>query len=316
MAAEITEIAREQTAMKDGTGFVASRTWQVKLDSHIFAAYSSVIAVAANEADIGDRFPLNNFLFLKTLTPSPTESRDIWNVRADYEQTSAPFGRIENPLELPAKVSWSSEAYTAPVVSAFDESGDKTIPIVNSAGQPFDPPLTEPRRTLVGTVTYNSETFNPIEAEQFQESVNDAPAIIGNITVLERMAKIIEFVGEEQEFEGIDFFAVTIKVQLNTNQTIKKVEGGDDIVVAQGWDREVLDQGLFELTTADPPKLVRMSTDDGEQVTEPIKLNGEGKKLDPQTADPIFLAFKTNRQKDFSGLRLEVTAPKRLRFSF
>jgi len=318
MAVIVDEKVKPQTAQKTREGFSTTRIWQVTLDSISFAALAAVDAVAALEADIGDAHPLLPSLFLETLTPSPTNSRLVWDVTGDYQQSSAVFGRVENPLELPSKISWGSSAFTAPVVSAFDENGNRTIPIVNSAGQPFDPPLTEPRTALVATVTYNSETFDPLEADQFQESVNDAPIIIGNISLLERMAKIIEFTGEPQEFENISFFAVTIKVQINTNITKSKnpVEGQPDIVVAQGWDREVLDQGIFGLSDDDPPKLLPLTLDDGAQATEPLKLNGEGKRLDPQTADPIFLPFKTNRQKDFSGLRLEVSAPGRLRFSF
>ena len=312
MAVIIDEKAIGQTAQKTAVGFSTTRIWQVKLDSISFAPLAAIDAVAALEADIGDAHPILPSLFLTTLTPNPTDNRLLWNVTGQYEQSSAEFGRIADPLELPSRISWGSVSFTAPAVTAFDENGERTIAIVNSAGQPFDPPLTEPRTALVANITYNSETFDPQEADDFNESVNRDPIIIGNIPFLERMGKIIEFTGEEQEFEDIDFFAVTIRIQINTNIT-KDAQGG---IIAQGWDREVLDQGLFALNDDVPAKLVRMSTDDGEQVTEPLKLDGSGKKLDPQTADPVFLPFKTNKEKDFSGLRLEVTAPARLRFVF
>lgn len=222
MAVIIDEKVRPQTAQKNREGFSTTRIWQVTLDSIIFAALAAIDAVAALEADIGDAHPLLPSLFLETLTPSPTGSRLVWDVTGQYQQSSGVFGRVGNPLELPSKIFWGSTAFTAPVVSAFDENGNRTIPIVNSAGQPFDPPLTEPRNSLVATITYNSETFNPLEADEFQESVNDTPIIIGNISLLERMAKIIEFTGEPQEFDDISFFAVTIKVQINTNITKSK----------------------------------------------------------------------------------------------
>lgn len=306
MATIITEIAREETAFKDGRShWTATRVWEVQLDSHILGAYAAVQAVAANQADIGDTFPINNFLFLRRLLPSPTDDRKRWRVTGEYEQTSVTFGQSDNPLDQPTVALWGTVTDTVPVVSAFNDQGERKVPVVNSAGQPFDPPLTETRTRLVATIKYNSEDFNPSEANQFQESVNDAPVIIGTIDVLERMAKIIEYSAEPQEFEGIFYWAVTIKIEINTNQTLDE----DDNVVAQGFDREVLDQGLFALNDDDPAKLVRMATGDGEQVTEPLKLDGSGKKLEPQTADTVFLPFKTNRQKDFSELRLEVQRP-------
>jgi len=318
MAVIIDEKVKGQTAEKTAVGFSTTRIWQVTLDSISFAALAAIDAVAALEADIGDAHPILPSLFLTTLTPGPTGSRLVWDVTGQYEQSSAEFGRIGNPLELPSRVSWGSVSFTAPAITGFDENDERTIQIVNSAGQPFDPPLSEVRTALVATVTYNSETFDPQEADDFNESVNRDPIIIGNIPFQERMAKIIEFTGEPQEFEGIDFFAVTLRVQIKTDITKTKnpVEGQPDIIVAQGWDRRVADQGFSQLDPADENKLVRMITDDGESITEPLKLDGEGKKLSPQTADFVYLTFKTNEPRDFSGLRLEVTAPSRLRFSF
>ena len=307
--ATVDEIAREQNAVKDDKGWTAVRVWEVKLDSHIYAAYSAVLLVATAEADIGDKFPLNPYLFLKKLTPSRSgESRLVWRVRGDYEQLKGNVGRVENPLDEPSTATWGTIRETVPVVSAFNAEGERKIAVVNSAGQPFDPPLTEPRTRLVASIRYNSEDFDPSDANEFQESVNDEPVTIGTITVRERMAKIIEYSAEPQEFNGINYWSVTIKVEINTNETLD-AEGE---VVAQGFDREVLDQGIFELKDPDLPAtdklLVRMTTDDKEEVTEPLKLDGEGKKLNPQTKDPVFLPFKTNRQKNFGPLRLEVNS--------
>lgn len=314
MAAIVNEVAREQEGSFTANGWEPTRVWNVTVDSVVSAARAAVEAVRAQETDIGDAHPLHPFNFLKRLTPTGTDNRKIWNVTGQYEQLSGSVGRTANPLEEPPVVLWGTSKEEAPIVSAYNEEGERKVPVVNSAGQPFDPPLTEPRNRLVATIRYNSENFNAEAANEFLEAVNDAPTIIGRVRVEERMAKIIEFTGEPQEFEGTNYSTITIKVELNTNVTLAVVDD-ETVIVAQGWDREVLDQGLFELKDGalpeDPKLIVRMRTDDGEEVTEPLKLDGEGKKLDPQNADPVFLTFRTNKKKSFVGLNLEVTEPFR-----
>lgn len=284
----VNEIVREQTAEYTVNGWTMSRIWQVELDSIAWASIAAVNAVrndTVNGANIGDRHPVGAYAFLKTLTPSPTENRKVWRVTGQYEQGSVPSWP-GNPLEAPSEVAWGSATYTEPAGEDIDGNA-----IVNSAGQPFDPPLTIERRALVATIVYNDEIFNPAQAYYFQGAVNDNATTIGNLNVQARQAKIIEIAATKQYYEDIEYWQVTVKVEIN----------------ADTWDRQVLDQGLYEKDPDDATKRVRMTTDDGEGVTEPLKLDGSGNKLDPQSADPVFLTYKTFREMDFGLLNLEVS---------
>ncbi len=279
----VNEIVREQTAELTVAGWKMSRVWQVEIDSIVWGSISSVEAVRASGdgADIGDAHPINGFGFLRRLIPSPTDSRLVWRVTGEYEQGTLPSWP-GNPLEAPADVSWGSATYTDPAVDDIDDNA-----IVNSAGQPFDPPLTIERRALVATIVYNSEDFDPSQAAEFQGTVNVGATVIGNFNVEARMAKIIEIGATQQYYKDIVYWQVTVKVEINP----------------ETWDRKVLDQGIYETING---KTDYMTTDKDEQVTEPLKLDGSGKKLDPQTADPHFLTYKTFPEKDFSELNLEV----------
>ena len=63
-----------------------------------------------------------------------------------------------------------------------------------------------------------------------------------------------------------------------------------------------MDIGIYGLD--DDGKIVRLITEDGEEVTEPLKLDGEGKVLDPQTAPAKFETFRVAKEKNFAVLNL------------
>lgn len=299
MSAIVTEIGRDVGARKTRQGFLPVRIWQVQLDSNVNgseAAIQAVITDVTLGSDIGDAHPLNPFVFLDELSAEAAGSRTVWRVTGTYRR-SILVQSAATPLQEPTQISWSSNTYIEPVVNNIVGNA-----VTNSAGQPFDPPLTQERVTLIATITYNSERYDPDLPIEYQGKVNQAATKIGTLTVPARMARVIELSGIADTFEDIAYFKVTIKIEINPKVT-RDVQ---DNVIAQGWDREVLDQGIFGFDDEEPPNLIRLSTDDGEEVTEPIKLNGAGKKLDPQTLDPVFLVYQTYELADFGQLNLEV----------
>ncbi len=301
MSVTVNELVESQTAIFTRNGWELSRTWKVTLENHVWGPEAAVNAVRAQAAEIGDRHPLNGWVFLNKLTPTVAGDRLHWDVRGDYTAGTLNIAATQNPLEAPTEVAWSSATYSEPVTVDIDGNA-----VVNSAGQPFDPPLTQDRHPVVATIVYNSESYDPNTALNFQDYVNDAPATIANLeNVPERMARILEIGATQQYWEDITYWRVTVKVEIN-NEPLWDEDGDHE---GQGWDRRVLDQGLFEKITVGEgeeaeDKTVRMRTDDGEEVTEPLKLDGEGGKLDPQTDDPVFLTYKTFKEADFSQLNL------------
>jgi hypothetical protein len=282
MATIINEIARDQDGQFRAGGWELTRIWNVQVDSVVYASIAAVEAVRTQEADISDAHPQNPFAFLQTLTPVATENRKIWNVTGAYKQGTLPTGP-QDPLDQPKEVAWSSSAYTRPVVK--DNDGNA---IVNSAGESFDPPLTEDGHNVVGTITYNSDQYDPQLGATFEDAVNKDTEKIANLTAEPRTAKIIEVGATQEFFSGTPYWVVTVKVEINLNT----------------WDREVLDQGLHELAPISL-ELVRMETDDGADATEPLLLNGGGERLLPGE-DPEFLTFRTLEEKDFAPLNLEI----------
>ncbi len=286
MPAIVEELAREQTSVKTSSGWTLTRVWQVTVEAVGYASIAAVEAVmnATNGAQIGDAHPIKRYAFLKSLTPQlhASENRLIWDVTGAYEERpDREPDEAENPLEEPTTLSWSSEARS--IAETKDKDGNA---IVNSAGQQFDPPLTGDSHTLVATLKYNSAVFNPVQGVDFQDSVNEAATTVGNVNINARQGKILEIGAEERFFEDIIYWEVTVKVGLRR----------------ETWDRVVMDMGIYGLD--DDGKIVRLITEDGEEATEPLKLNGSGKVLDPQTAPAVFITFRVSDEKNFAVLNL------------
>ena len=293
MSVIVNELVEAQTALFSRNGWELSRTWKVTLEDHIWGPEAAVNAVRTQAAEIGDAHPLDGFVFLNKLTPTLAGDRLHWDVRGDYTAGTLNISATENPLEAPTEVSWSTSSYTEPVTVDIDGEA-----ILNSAFGPFDPPLTQERHPIVATIVYNSESYDPDSGSQFQDHVNNAPATIANLpNVPERMAKILEIGAVQHFWTDISYWRVTVKVEVNRAEW----DGGEGDQ-GQGWDRRILDQGIYEID--DEGNTVRIRTDDGEEVTEPVRLNGLGTKTWPASADSTFLTFKTFKEADFSQLNL------------
>lgn len=286
MSAIVEEKAREQGAGLTSDGWSLTRVWQVTVEAVPYASVAAIEAVtnASNGAQIGDAHPVKTYAFLKNLTPSATANRLVWDITGSYqERPDRERDEAQNPLEEPTTLSWSSEARA--IALSKDKDGNA---IVNSAGQPFDPPLTGDTHTLVATIKYNSAEFNPVLGVDFQDAVNEAATVVGNVNAGARMAKVLEIGAEERFFEDIIYWEATIKVGLRR----------------ETWDRVVMDMGVYSLD--DDGKIVRAITEDGEEATEPLKLDGSGKILDPQTAPAVFRTFRVAAEKDFGPLNLSI----------
>lgn len=275
----VRETVEAQTSALTRDGWTATRQWKVGLSAVKNGGVASVLAVTS-VAPIGSAHPFIPSIFLEKLTPSGTESRLEWVVTGEYSPLI--ISGATNPLEEPTVVSWGSKTYT--VAAVKDKDGN---PVVNSAGQPFDPPATREEHVIVATITYNSKEYDPTIATQYEDTVNEEATVIGTLNVEARAARIAEIGADPAYFGTVPYWQVAITAEIKAGL----------------WDRDFLDYGIFQLVPGTNDK-VRMRTDDGEEVTEPILLDGEGHKLNPQTAAPVFLTYKMHTETDFSILEL------------
>jgi len=197
-------------------------------------------------------------------------------VECEY-QTILRENAFPNPVLWHPEVNWGSEQFDEVVEK--DRAGTA---ITNSAGDPFDPPLTETRSRSLLTLSRNEATWDPDWPETYENSVNDASITICGKTAAAGTALIRSLGAVYAEANGYEYWRVTYAIAFKSD----------------GWAREVLDAGYYRAKKAGETERPRIERD-GMAVTEPARLDGSGEKLDDDSAS-VFLSFNTKNAKDWT----------------
>lgn len=232
---------------------------------------------------IGSVHPEDSGAWCTTLRVDNFAPYKGWRVTAEY---SSEMELAENPTNDPALIRWDSEQFQKPAI--FDYNGEA---IVNSAGDPFDPPNMMDDSRRVVTVTKNLASV-PAWILTYQDAINSGPFTIDGVSVATGLAKMQRVaVSERQTRNGTSFRTVDFTIHLQKN----------------GWKLEPLDAGFREReATGTPPELKNIKNpNDDELPGAPVPLDGSGRQLaDPTPANCVFLDFDVYEPKDFSILPL------------
>lgn len=226
----------------------------------------------------------------------PATAMDAGSIGADWTPPNAPTltpaeAAKLNPLFRPAEVAISSQRTTKPF--EFDLDG---FPVLNAAGETFDPPPTIEDGTTVITITRNVALFDVTTADRYRFSVNSEPFF----SFLPGEAMAANYSATRVYENGIYFDRVT--------WTFECRDGGMEFV-------SILNQGFME-TDEDASVLA------GEQVTReilvgpnpptrPRLLDEDGFQLDVVTRPPVpavFLRFRARRRRNFADLGVPTSA--------
>jgi hypothetical protein len=189
-----------------------------------------------------------------------------------YDPTEFP----ENPLNHPVKVSWNGNRFERVVF--IDANGN---PVLNSAGDYFDPPLMADDSRPMLRIVRNEQLYNPTYANLWKDTVN-----LDVFWGFDAGTVKLAFPNGDLEFSPVCGFydVVTYEFEVNAN----------------GWVKQILDQGMRQIVSG---KKVKILDDAGAAVDSPALLNGAGKKLATGGA-PVFLPFTVYQTADFSALNL------------
>jgi hypothetical protein len=204
-----------------------------------------------------------------------------WVVTVDYgpyDPTQFP----EDPLNHPIKLSWGENRFEKQVFE--DRNGD---PVVNSAGDYFDPPVSadDSRPTL--RIVRNERTYDPIYANSWKDTLN-ADTFFGFAPATVKLSVPLG----ELEYNPICGFYYVVTYQFEVN--------------ANGWKKQILDQGMRQVVSGVKSNIL---DDNGEQISSPALLDGSGKKL-ATGGTPASLTFEIYQESDFTQLGLDpYTAP-------
>ena len=201
---------------------------------------------------------------------------------ANQQKVTVYYSRLEEPLDKTPKISWSFATSNEPIDT--DTYGD---PIVNSAGESFDPPITMDVDDLVLRIEKNQSNYDELQAAEYKNAVNSdyfwgyAPGTC--------ILKIYD--GSQQRIAGLTYWVVNYEIQIRWD----------------GWKRRIVNEGFRYKTgtqtdSIDDYKIAKDT--DNNPLSSPILLNTDGTRL-PTGSDPVFLEFELYKSLPFATLGLE-----------
>lgn len=237
--------------------------------------------------------------------PESHGQKHHWIYIADY---SNKYDIDENPLDDPAKTEWSTETFQTPVWETIDGKS-----IVNSAGDPFDPPFEKDDSRWTSVTRKNVADKVPDWMFAYPDVVNSDAYTIDGLNVGAGLAKISAIhLSETQTRNDIDYRVVTVTIHYRTeNQgtgsgsgSYGSGSGSDDI---EPWHANILDAGMREIddqgSSTCPGRKIILNHCDKLPVTEPVPLDGEGHALQEPTLDNAeWLQFQVYHEKAFSAI--------------
>lgn len=254
---------------------------------------STALAVAGLPV-VGEKHPTNNKAFVESVSVEEADGPKIWRADVNYAVPKGAGPHDEDdettdPCDQRPVVSFGSASYTKVVDRAYDTGdtqGNPTLPIENSAGDPFDPPLQENFSRPLLNVKYNLRRFSPTLKHELENTINLTALVVAGFSVPALKGRIIS-IGCDPAYDAEDelYWQMSVQVEVNPD----------------GYTRKVLDQGFYFLDDGDKTEITALDKDGAEvPVTEPQKLDGSGAK----STTPVFLSFKTLWAADWSPLNL------------
>lgn len=239
----------------------------------------TIVLTATGVPGIGDQHPNDVTSYCRSVRGrNESASPFFWTITSVY---SSERERGVDPTADPVQISWSTEQFQR--VADKDRNGEG---IVNSAGDPFDPPpMRDDSRRSVQIVS--NETFVPTWILSYQDAVNNADIVIDGVTVAAGKAKCQQVSVSPEKFRNdISYRTVTLTLHC----------------VNDNWDLKLLDQGFRERDDDDKLKQIKNESDNLEP-TAPVLLDGNGKaQTDPTTSSAVYLDFEVYPELDFSAL--------------
>ena len=210
----------------------------------------------------------------------------IWEVEAKFgkatedTQSQTPQ-QIQNPLKRPADIGWGFSRHSR---SLFRDVDNK--PVLNSAGDFFDPPPEIDDSRPVLTISRNEGGFDASRAIEYQDAVN-SDSFFG---FSPGQVKVASISSQRQIENNIVFWKTTYEFEMRQDKWVPL---------------EILDVG--KRATGRVPICMKTSGGDimqGVHVTEPVPLR-EGLAINnPSPTNCDFIKVKAYREKSFKSLRL------------
>jgi len=258
---------------------------------------SATVAITPDQAlydaqapRLRSRHPSDSSLVCQSISATQND-QDRHSVFITAEYATLAGARPEEPppqsiLYNPAVISWQTQQYTAEIQR--DVNGNA---VLNSAGDPFYPPVQIQKSRLVAQVR-KALSMVPAWLLEYRDAVNNAPFTLDGLQIKKGAARILDISISEWRHEGeLSYREVSITIAVNDE--------------ADSWQPKVLDQGFFEKIQVNGNTVRRRIRVAGEPVCSPVLLDGQGHALpNPVPAQAQWITVNAYPEKDFSILPL------------
>jgi len=276
---------------RDGEDQLSSDGKQISRYTRVFRAATNdatdeaaTILIVAACPNVGALYPGDPRAYCQRVQPrNESFSKLVWIVTCSY---STERELAENPLDDPAKISWSTSQYTRPYFK-HAAGPNKDEMIQNTAGYYFDPPV-EGDDARWGANVQKNVAAVPGWIGQYKHAINDAAFTLDGYPVGVRMAKISGIdISEPQERNDIAFRVLSMRIDLNEDT----------------WIKLVLNDGFYEVDPNDPTKRIQITDNLGSKTTESWPLDEDGHKItNPMPSNAICVDCYLYRELSFVDL--------------
>lgn len=277
---------------RDGTNNMGQRSYtrafKIDTDNILDDAYAA--GSVSGLPLIGDVHPSDSRAYCHSADIKCTDPWRGWVYTAQYKTNdgvndsgggsnpNAPDPKKDqNPENDTQGISWSSEQYQVLATTGFLNNAGARIPIVNTAGDPFDPAAVKDDSLWVATIT-TQQRLGINKVKTYVNRVNEANFVIDGLAVEARQARIRSVSISGPQFRNqFRFNITTIVIEINL--------GPKFVDVATSTDLTIMNVGFRQLVGG-----VREAMTDPDQDGNDIPI-----------AAPVGL--------DINGLRLAVNVP-------
>lgn len=294
----------------DGTRQSTEHYLVVTDEPKLSATLVVVLANAFEDAEgnnvprLGTSHPQDAYAIATNIKADPASDDPLtWTVIVSYETQKADSTppQAPDPLQQRFKFQWdaTTERRVIEQTIAGPNPGDMPQPIVNSAGQAFDPPPEEDEPIVTLAFERNEALDRVAQANAFRNSINNTSWSVLGFLVPAGQARIVRMrsvytlgrAGASAQYDH--YFVNSVDIHFKED----------------GWDLSLLDRGTQELVQVGAALEPRnIADEEGEAIRAPQLLNGSGVRL-PEGGVPVFLPFPVRRRLSFALLDIPTERP-------
>lgn len=300
MAIRVQEKDNTRNGAENADGFTYKRVYQVKSDTALdeFQALTAVDTVTAvTVPKVGEKHPGHSRAVVTERSVTDEDAGKVWSIDVSYATPEGEGPHDEDdedsdPCSQRAVVKFGSAPYSKVIFRAYqagDTQGNPSKPILNSANDPFDPPLQDEVSRPVISIKYNLRRFSPGLKFQLENTINSEETLCVKLHIPAKWGRLLAIACDPMyDAEDELYWAMEVQIEINSDT----------------YTRKLLDQGFYYMDGATKKEITAKDKAGADvAVTEPQKLNGTG----GIGTTPAFLSFETFWPASWKPLNLPRT---------